>query len=307
LKSNTTGKKFLIVIGGPTAIGKTKVAISIAQKLNCPILSADSRQLYREISIGTAKPSQSELEAAIHYFIDHISIHDDYSVGDYEKEAMDLLENNIYTTGNLAVLTGGTGLYIKAVCEGLNEFPKLDPSIHQELNAELESKGIDVLQTELRLKDPEYFGQADIDNPHRVVRALGVIRSSGNTFSHYMDAPKPTRSFTPLYISLTMDRTALYERINKRVDLMIQSGLVAEAKELYQYAHLRSLQTVGYQELFAHFDGTHTLNEAISKIKQHSRNYAKRQMTWFRNQGKWHEESSADIESIFTWINRQIN
>ncbi|MCL4118297.1 UNVERIFIED_CONTAM: hypothetical protein GTU68_042201, partial [Idotea baltica] len=300
-------EKFLIVIGGPTAIGKTSVAIEIANRLNCPILSADSRQLYREMSIGTAKPSKEQLEAVKHYFIDHISIHEEYSVGDYEKEAIDLLEQEIFSSGNVAILTGGTGLYIKAVCEGLNEFPNVDPVIHQQLNAVLETEGIEVLQSELEEKDPKYFAQADITNPHRVVRALGVIRSSGNAFSNYWDAPKRPRRFTPVYISLTLDRDVLYQRINDRVDRMIEYGLVEEVKALHPYAHLRSLQTVGYQELFAHFDGQSSQEESIAKIKQHSRNYAKRQMTWFRNQGKWQEENPTDIESIFTWINRQIN
>ena len=307
MESNSANTKYLIVIGGPTAVGKTSVSIAVAQALSCDIISADSRQGYREMSIGTAKPSQEELNAVTHHLISHISIHDSYTVGDYEREALSLLQDEIFQSQNIALLTGGTGLYIKAVCEGLNQFPEVDKTVQQQIVAELESQGIARLQEELKIKDPSYFAEADISNPHRLIRALSVIRTTGNTFSEYLKAPKTPRAFIPIYISLSLPREELYQRINKRVDLMIEQGLIEEARGLYKFQHLRSLQTVGYQELFAHFNGEYSESEAISKIKQHSRNYAKRQMTWFRNQGNWHKATPADIEAIISWIKNQIN
>ncbi len=305
--NNSENKKHLIVIGGPTAVGKTSVSIEIAKEFGTEILSADSRQCYREMSIGTAKPSAEELNSVKHHFINNISIQDEYSVGDFEREATSLLENNIFKSKNIALITGGTGLYIKAVCEGLNEFPNVDDSILKDLKQEYKTSGIIALQEELRKTDQIYFAQADISNPHRLIRALGVIRTTGNTFSEYWNAPKAARSFIPVYISLTLPREELYQRINDRVDEMMREGLLEEARTLHEFRHLRSLQTVGYQELFQHFNGHCSLDEAISKIKQHSRNYAKRQMTWFRNQGNWHEAHPTDIESIISWIREQIN
>jgi tRNA dimethylallyltransferase len=307
LVSNIENKSYLIVIGGPTAVGKTSVSIELANAFGTEILSADSRQCYREMNIGTAKPSRAERSLAKHHFIDNISIHEDYTVGDFEREAIALLENELFKSQNTVLMTGGTGLYIKAVCEGLNNFPEVDLVIHESLIKEYECSGITPLQEELKKDDPIYFEQADNKNPHRIIRALGVIRSSGNTFSQYWNTHKTPRCFTPIYISLTLPREELYKRINNRVDLMIKEGLLEEARALHEFRHLRSLQTVGYQELFQHFEGYCSMDEAISKIKQHSRNYAKRQMTWFRNQGNWHEMDPADIPSIILWIKEQIN
>ena len=307
MENSSARKKHLIVIGGPTAVGKTTFGIKIAQALSCEILSADSRQGYREMNIGTAKPSSDEIRAVKHHLINHISIHDNYSVGDYERDALYLLEYDIFQSQEIAILTGGTGLYIKAVCEGLNQFPEVDTSIHQALIKQCESEGIKELQEELKRRDPTYFAQADTLNPHRLIRALGVIRTTSNTFSEYWNAPKAKRSFKPIYIYLSLPREQLYERINKRVDLMVQRGLIEEAMTLYKFRHLRSLQTVGYQELFAHFDGQYSESEALNKIKQHSRNYAKRQITWFRNQGNWHKTNPADIASIISWVKDKIN
>ena len=279
-------KKKLIIIGGPTASGKTDCAIQLAQHFGTEILSADSRQFYKEMSIGTAKPQLSDLAKAKHHFIGNLSIHDAYSVGDFERDALAVLET-IFETHNTAIMVGGTGLYIRAVCEGLDVFPDVPLSIRDEFEAIFENEGIEPLQKLLQDVDYEYFMKADIHNPMRLIRALSVWKASGKPFSSYLSGNKVERDFTPIYIALEMPRAVLYDRINRRVDLMIAEGLFEEAKNLYPFKDLNALQTVGYTELFAHFDGEMTLDEAVDKIKQHTRNYAKRQMTWFRKNDFW--------------------
>ncbi len=279
-------KKKLIIIGGPTASGKTDCAIQLAQHFGTEILSADSRQFYKEMSIGTAKPQLSDLAKAKHHFIGNLSIHDAYSVGDFERDALAVLET-IFETHDTAIMVGGTGLYIRAVCEGLDVFPDVPLSIRDEFEAIFENEGIEPLQKLLQDVDYEYFMKADIHNPMRLIRALSVWKASGKPFSSYLSGNKVERDFTPIYIALEMPRAVLYDRINRRVDLMIAEGLFEEAKNLYPFKDLNALQTVGYTELFAHFDGEMTLDEAVDKIKQHTRNYAKRQMTWFRKNDFW--------------------
>jgi len=284
-------KKYLIVVGGPTASGKTGLGIRLARHFNTEILSADSRQFYREMNIGTAKPTSEELAQAKHHFIDNLSVHDRYSVGDYEREAISLLEK-LYQKNDVVIMVGGAGLFIRAVCEGMDNLPNVPAHIREELNQLFENEGIVALQNKLKQADPEYYAQVDTQNPKRLIRALEVCRATGQPFSHFHNKEKTPREFVPIYIGVDWEREALYERINKRVDMMIEAGLEEEARELYPLRHLTSLQTVGYQEWFDFFDGKIDREEAIRLIKRNSRRYAKRQMTWFRKvEGmRWVEE-----------------
>jgi len=299
-------KHFLIVIAGPTGIGKTSITSLIAKHYASPILNADSRQIYRELNIGVAKPSEIELQQNTYYFINHIGIEDAYSASKYEQEAIDLLRN-IYTHSNIAILSGGTAFYIRSVLDGFDDIPHVDNSYVDELNEFYNKQGINALQNELEAMDPTYYAQVDHDNPHRLIRALAVIRASGKAFSSYLSGKKRERSFTPIKILLEMDREELYYRINLRVDHMIDSGLVEEAKSLYPQKGLKALQTVGYSELFGHFEGEPTLDKAIELIKRNSRRFAKRQMTWYRNQSGWTRFHPNQIDDILTYISKNIH
>jgi tRNA dimethylallyltransferase len=271
----------LIVIAGPTASGKTAAAIQLAQHFNTVVVSADSRQFFREMSIGTAKPTAEELAAAPHYFINSHSITESFSVGDFERECLVLLEE-LFQKHQVVILAGGSGLYIKAICEGFDELPTADPAIRERLNNELSEKGLPALQERLKLVDPVYYNEVDINNPQRVIRAIEVYESSGRTFSSYRTAKTNKRTFTIIKLGLDMPREVLYGRINRRVDLMVADGLVAEVEGLLPYRHLNALNTVGYSEVFNYLDGNTDLPTAISMIKQNTRRFAKRQMTWFR-------------------------
>ncbi len=271
----------LICVVGPTAIGKTTLAIKLANAFNAEIISADSRQFFKEMNIGTAVPSEAELKQAKHHFIQNISIFDDYSVGDFEKDALSLL-NALFKKNELVIMVGGSGLYVDAVVKGLDKFPEVASEIREGLNAELKEKGIACLQAELQQCDPVYYKKVDINNPHRLVRALEIYRATGKPYSSYLNNKAANRSFKTLFIGLTAERETIYDRINRRVDIMIEAGLVAEAKSLYKHKDKNALQTVGYRELFEYFDGTTTIEEAISEIKKNSRRFAKRQNTWFK-------------------------
>ena len=251
--------------------------------MKAEIFSSDSRQLYKEMSIGTAKPSTEELNEIKHHFINHISIHQTYSVGDYEREIIEKLKA-YFLTKDTAILCGGTGLYIKAVCEGLDHFPEIPSIIRQKVRDEFEDTGLVNLLEELKVKDPAFYKETDHSNHRRILRAIEVIRSSNQPFSHFRRKEIENRPFDIEGYVLTRPRTILYERINKRVDMMMDEGLLDEVQGLYEYKDLPALQTVGYQELFAYLDGNMKLDLAVEKIKQNSRRYAKRQMTWFRNQ-----------------------
>jgi tRNA dimethylallyltransferase len=299
-------KKQLIVIGGPTASGKTALAIRLAQHFSTEILSADSRQFYREMNIGTAKPTEEELSLVKHHFINNLSTHDNYSVGDFEKDAIAVLEK-LFETKDVVIMVGGTGLYIKAVCEGLDVFPDTPLTIRQDFEALMAENGLEYLQNLLKEVDFEYFSEVDIDNPKRVIRALSVWKASGQPFSSFRKGERVNRFFTPQYICLDVPRPLLYERINTRVDTMIAEGLVAEAKELHLFKHLNSLQTVGYSELFDYFEGNLSLSEAIDKIKQHTRNYAKRQVTWFRKEDYWQHFNPTDFDKIIVSLERHCS
>jgi tRNA dimethylallyltransferase len=294
-------KKYLIVIGGPTASGKTALAIQLAQHFSTEILSADSRQCYREMTIGTAKPSIEELAMAKHHGIDNLSIHDTYSVGDFERDALTILKR-IFEKNEYAIMVGGTGLYIKAVCEGLDVFPDTPLSIRTEFEALLDTHGIEYLQKLLQQVDNEYFTQVDIHNPNRLIRALSVWKASGKPYSHYLSGNKTQRAFTPIYICVDLPRATLYERINNRVEMMMAHGQLEEAQRLFPYKYLNALQTVGYAELFDYFEGKMTIPEAIDKIKQHTRNYAKRQVTWFKKDSHWQYFAPEDFISIVDYI-----
>lgn len=298
---------YLVNIVGPTAIGKTSLSIKISQSFKTEIISADSRQFFKEMKIGTAVPDDDELEAAPHYFIQHISVEEEYSVGDFERAAIRKLEE-LYKEHSVVVMVGGSGLYVKAVTEGLDEFPKADPDIRKNLNKHLEEDGIDWLQKKLFVLDPEYYKTADVQNPHRLTRALEICIETGKPFSSFLNQEKPQRNFETIKIGLTADREMIYERINKRVDIMIENGLIEEARNLYPHKNLNALNTVGYKELFQYFDGKTDLETAISEIKKNTRRFAKRQLTWFRKDSeiKWFEFDEKP-ERIIEYIQEKIN
>jgi tRNA dimethylallyltransferase len=296
-----SSKKYLVVIGGATASGKTRLAIDVAKHFKTEIISADSRQFYQEMSIGTAKPTAAELAEAPHYFVGNLSIHDYYSVGDFEREALVVLAK-IFEKNDVAVMVGGTGLFLRAVCEGLDEFPETPLSIRQHFEDLYKNEGIESLQKMLQTVDPEYFAIVDQQNPMRLTRALAVWQSSGKPFSSFRTQAKKTRDFEPIYIATDIERAVLYDRINKRVDVMMAEGLLQEAETLWPFKDLNALQTVGYQELFDYFDRKMTVDEAVDKIKQHSRNYAKRQTTWFRKEAHWARFEPSNTEGVINFI-----
>ncbi|MDB5008174.1 MAG: miaA [Mucilaginibacter sp.] len=278
--NNDSAEKKLIVIAGPTASGKTAAAIELAKHYKTVIVSADSRQFYREMSIGTAKPTDNELATVKHYFINSHSITETFTAGDYEKQSLCLLDE-LFSIYNTVILVGGSGLFIKAVCEGFDEFPNPMPGVRSQLNNEYDEKGIGYLQEKLKLADPEYYKEVDLNNPQRVIRALEIFESSGTPYSFYRKSSSNKRPFTIVKLALSLPREVLYQRINQRVDDMVNLGLVEEVRSLLPYRHLNALHTVGYSELFDYFDGVTDLDKAISLIKQNTRRFAKRQLTWF--------------------------
>jgi len=276
-----TNKPLLICVIGPTAIGKTNLAIEIAKHFSTEIISADSRQFYKEMAIGTAVPSLEELAEVKHHFIQNRSIFEEYSVGDFERDAISLLDS-LFESQDIAVLVGGSGLYVDAVVKGLDKFPEVPINVIEELKVEFELNGIEKLQKELLKKDPDYYYKVDLKNHHRIIRALGVCRSQKTPYSSFLNADKEPRKFNTIYIGLTADREIIYNRINMRVDIMMKEGLENEVRELLQYKNLNALQTVGYRELFSYFEGNYTKEFAIEEIKKNTRRFAKRQGTWFR-------------------------
>jgi tRNA dimethylallyltransferase len=285
--------KILICIGGPTASGKTALAIQLAEKYHTEILSVDSRQFYREMNIGTAKPTQEEQDRVPHHFIDHISIHDPYDIGLFEKESMILLEDR-FKHHDILIAVGGSGLYFKAMLEGIDTFPPVSPEILTQLQKEYLEKGIDHLKGQLQEVDPNYFQIVDQHNPVRLIRAISIFRETGLPFSSFRTGKKVKRFFESHCFYLSPPRAILYERINDRVDKMVQDGLIDEVRSLQEFKELKALQTVGYTELFKYFSNEYEIKEAILKIKQHTRQYAKRQLTWFNNAEnwmKWEDES----------------
>jgi len=297
-------KKLAVCIGGPTGVGKTKLSVFLAQKYNIPILSADSRQIYKELNIGSGKPSISEMQGVPHYFISSSSVYKPISTGKFETQAIAWLDS-YFKDNQLIIICGGTGLYHRAICRGLDKFPKVIPGVREQLQKELEKKGLQFLLAELQEQDPEYYAEVDRQNPRRITRALEVIRSSHQKFSAFRKQKPKKRSFECLQIFLSDERKALYDRINSRVDQMLEDGLEEEARVLSAYRDLPSLRTVGYQEFFDYFDGTIDYEEAVRLIKRNSRRYAKRQLTWYRNQG-WLEFDFNDWKFIEEWMEDQL-
>lgn len=294
-------KKNLIIIAGPTAVGKTALSIELSKHYSCPIISADSRQFYKEMSIGTAKPSVEEMQGITHYFIDNISIHDTYNVGQYERDAIECIEH-LFKEHDTLLLVGGSGLYINAVINGVDEFEEIPAEIREQLIKDFEEKGLSFLQEELKSKDEVYYNQVDLNNPQRMIRALEVCIHIKKPYSSFRKKQKKERSFNTINLLINTERELLYQRINKRVDVMIHQGLLEEVKSLYPNKHLNALNTVGYKELFDFMDDKITFEEAVNLIKQNSRRYAKRQLTWFNHQGDFESFEPSDLEKIKAYL-----
>lgn len=278
----------LIVLIGPTGVGKTDLSIKIAEKYNSPIISADSRQLYSELKIGTAAPTEEYLKRVKHYFVGTLKLTDYYSAAQYEGEVINLL-NELFYTNDTILLTGGSMMYIDAICKGIDDIPTVDNDTRQMMMYKYEKDGLERLCAELKLLDPEYYSIVDLKNHKRVIHALEICYMTGKTYTSFRTGNKKERPFRIIKIGLNRDREELYERINKRVDIMINDGLVDEVRSVYQYKKLNSLNTVGYKEIIQYLDGNWTLDHAIEKIKQNSRIYSRKQMTWFKrdNEIKW--------------------
>ncbi|MBS9524804.1 tRNA (adenosine(37)-N6)-dimethylallyltransferase MiaA [Litoribacter alkaliphilus] len=298
--------KFLIVVAGPTAVGKTDMCIKIAKKFNTSIISSDSRQFFREMEIGTAKPTLEERQQVAHHFIDSLSIHDQYDVRRFENDTLNLL-NSLFETHDCVIMTGGSGLYIDAVCKGFDEMPEIPSQIRESLNELFQNEGIEVLQKRLKQVDPEYFEMVDRHNPQRLIRALEVFEGTGKPFSSFRLKNTVERPFNLIKIGLERDRELLYERINLRMDQMIEQGLFEEAEKIFPYRHLNALQTVGYSEIFGYLDGKYDKEEAVRLLKRNSRRYAKRQLTWFKKDPDMVWFSPDEAESIIKHIGRQMD
>jgi len=298
LKSSIVNRqsKILYVICGPTAVGKTELATELAEKLNTEIISADSRQLYRDIPIGTAQPSAEQLNRVKHHFIADRLLEEDYNAGMFERDALERIEI-LFKTHDMVVCCGGTGLYIKAICDGLDDLPEADEVIRKQLIERLEEEGLESLQNQLNQLDPIHFEKMDTQNPQRVIRALEVCLLTGKPFSSFHQGEKQKRPFKIIKIGMELPREEINERINKRVDSMLESGWLEEAKAVFEKRHLNALNTVGYKELFAHLSGKMTLEEATEKIKINTRRFAKRQMTWFKKDGeiRWFSSTDSNI------------
>ncbi len=299
-------KNILITIVGATAIGKTSLSIQLAKHFSSDIISCDSRQFYKEMTIGTAVPNTDELASVKHHFIQNRSIFEDYSVGQFEKDALVRLDE-LFQKKPIQIMVGGSGLYVDAVLKGLDYFPTVDSKIRENLSKELKEKGIEHLQNQLKELDLETYNLIAIDNPHRLIRALEVCIGSGTPYATFKNKPKTPRNFQSIKIGLTADREILYNRINRRVDIMMESGLIEEAKKLLPNKELNALQTVGYRELFTYFNGNFTKEFAISEIKKNTRRFAKRQGTWFRrcNDILWFDYQE-DVKNIIKTIEEKL-
>lgn len=297
----------LIVVVGPTAIGKTALSIQLANTFDTSIISCDSRQFYKEMSIGTAVPEPEELAAAKHYFIQDRSIFDTYNVGEFERDALKKLDE-LFKENSIQIMVGGSGLYVDAVLKGLDYFPEVPLKIREELTEKLHKEGLETLQKQLKELDLETYNTIELENPHRVLRALEVCVSSGTPYSTFKNKPKKPRNFNVIKVGLNADRSIIYDRINKRVDIMIANGLLEEAKKLYPHKKLNALQTVGYRELFSFFDGTFTKEFAISEIKKNTRRFAKRQLTWFKRDAStlWFDYKT-DLKEMVLTIKQKLD
>ena len=301
----TMNTKRLIVIVGPTGSGKTDLSIRVAEHYACPIISTDSRQFYRGIPIGTAQPDSEQLERVEHHFIASHELTDDFNCGAYEVAALKRLDE-LFAKHNTVVAVGGSGLYIKALCEGMDDLPEVEPALRSELAERLKSEGLEALAEELRKLDPAFYEVVDRKNPARVLRALEVCISTGKPYSSLRTGEKRQRSFGIVKIGVNMERALLYERIDRRVDIMVEAGLENEARAVYPLRHLNSLQTVGYREMFDYFDGTISRDEAIELIKRNSRRYAKRQLTWFGRDEEIEWFLPTETEKIIEYIDSKV-
>lgn len=297
--------KTLIVVVGPTAIGKTSLAITLAKHYQTEVISADSRQFFREMSIGTAKPSEEELAEAPHHFINSHSITQLFSTGDFEVQALALIEK-LFTVHDVIIMVGGSGLYINAICNGLDEMPEIDLNIREQLNQQFANEGIEVIRNQLATLDPEYFEKVDQSNPQRMIRGLEVVLSTGQKLSSFLTSNKKKRPFNIIKIGLNTDREKLYHQINHRVDLMIESGLVDEVKSLAPYKEFNALKTVGYSEIFDYLEGKTDLPTAIDKIKQNTRRFAKRQLTWFRKDTETTWFEPRQDKEVIDFVDQQL-
>ena len=297
--------KSLIVLLGPTGIGKSKLAIQIASELNTEIISSDSRQIYKELTIGTAVPDKKDLETIPHYFIHTHSIHDYYNASKFEFEAIEKIEQ-LFQTKDSVLMTGGSMMYIDAVCKGIDDLPNVDQKLREQLIGEFEKNGIEHLRLQLKKLDPVYYEQVDLKNPKRLLHALEICLMTGKPYSSFRTEKVKERPFKIIKIGLNRDREELYDRINKRVDQMIEMGLEAEARSVYQYRHLNSMNTVGYRELFSYFDGEITLEKAIELIKRNTRHYARKQLTWFRKDTSTQWFQPEQENEIMDWLKDQL-
>lgn len=298
---------FLINIVGPTAIGKTALAIKLAHHFGTEIISSDSRQFFKEMSIGTAVPSKEELSEAVHHFIQHKSIFESYSVGDFERDTIKFLEN-FYKKNSIIIMVGGSGLYSNAVLYGLDEFPDISQQIREDLNSEYKNKGIEFLQKKLQQLDPQHYENVDIYNPQRIIRALEVCIGTGKAYSSFLNKKKKDRFFSFIQIGLIAEREAMYNRINLRVEKMLENGLFKEVQSLYKYKNLNALQTVGYREFFDFLDSKINFNQAIELTKMNTRRFAKRQLTWYNKQTdiQWFDYKT-NLTEIVNYINSKLN
>lgn len=293
--------KFLIVLLGPTGVGKTSASLSISKHFDAPIVSADSRQFFHEMRIGTAAPTLEQLTVAPHHLVGHKSITERYSCGMFETEALKVL-NNIYQSHSMSMLVGGSMLYLDAVCNGIDDFPTPDPELRKSLENQLKTEGIESLRAQLKLLDPEHYDRVDLKNSQRVLKAVEVCLQTGKTYSSFRTNPQKERPFKTIKVGLNLPREILYERINARVDQMIEEGLVSEAKSLYPLRHHNALKTVGYREIFDYIDGKISLEKAIELIKRNSRHYAKRQLTWWARDNEIEWFNPNEIEEILAYI-----
>ncbi len=298
--------KLLVVIGGPTGVGKTEVAIRLAMHYKTAVLSADSRQVYKELSIGVGKPSPVQMEMAPHYLIGHTSIFDHYSAGNYTKDALAILDR-LFQSHEVIIMTGGTGLYIKAIMEGFDEIPDVPDGINDHWTQIWKEQGTEALVEALKKADPDYLTTVDAANPMRLIRALAVSDATGKPYSSFRKGEKAVRSFNILPIILDLPREVLYHRIDQRVIQMIEQGWIDEATSLLSHRNLKALQTVGYKELFDFLDNKFSIEETIAAIQQSTRRYAKRQLTWWRHRGEWHSFSPEDVSSMIDIIDQERN
>ena len=296
----------MVVVVGPTGSGKSALAVKLATHLNAPIISTDSRQVFRGMPIGTAQPTADEQAAAKHYFIADREVEDDFNCGKYAQEALALLDE-LFAESEYVVAVGGSGLYVQALCEGMDDLPDADPALRESLKQRLESEGLDSLVAELRRFDAKYAEEVDVCNPARVMRALEVCLATGRPYSEQRKGAVAERPFHIIKIGTDMPRDVLYDRINRRVDMMVEEGLETEARSMYPKRHLNALQTVGYRELFEYFDGNCTFEEAVELVKRNSRRYAKRQLTWFRRDENTAWFHPNDLEAILEYISSKRN